>query len=225
MNLLKRDHLYAQKLFLVGFVLLWLLFLIGSVFLGRNDEYDALMYGAYQSFYSMSVLVMSAYPLHALITISPKRNELLTAPMITQFLPVSRGQLFWNNLKPWFVIYPGYLILTTLLYQPYFEHAARWADSISSMIIFGSMGILYLSLMTMTGIIHHLSQNNHMGMMLIKMLFKTLGVIGIGMLICMGLKIEFVNDLTWLFIIACLLLAYSLGEFIFSYRQIEEIYQ
>ena len=115
--MIKRDFLYEHKITLIILIAIQVLFLLLNLIM------PAVTLKFYQPVYLMMLVGILFYPVMVFKKISPRVGDYFNAYSMTSHLPFSKKQLMWMGIKPWIVIAPIYLLVTTMM-MAYFRAQA-----------------------------------------------------------------------------------------------------
>lgn len=219
--MIKRDFLYEHKITLIILIAIQVLFLLLNLIM------PAVTLKFYQPVYLMMLVGILFYPVMVFKKISPRVGDYFNAYSMTSHLPFSKKQLMWMGIKPWIVIAPIYLLVTTMM-MAYFR--AQAINQLFFELLFGGIILISFVITVVGGFVLqllasqliYLKYRQHWMMIAIVLIVVNIIYVASSGTIQYALQLS-IDQLGW--IMSSLYFCLNLVAFLFNFKKIEEIYQ
>ena len=229
MSLFKKDWLFDAKITGIALVAVLASIAVIVVMLGKFTGIMPMESAieVYNKIYSMLALGLSFYPLLAFKAVCPQMGS-DKLYMSTANLPMSRKEVFFKGLKPWFIIFPIVIIIGGLV-SVVFSIGRGTFGEILFVAIFTPLLIMcsttILQLQVIAGCIFALTKGIKGHKLVISGFIFNLALIAIGSLGIRVLKVNTARDPWWMFGFGIFIFIATLIVFIIAWRDIEKVYQ
>lgn len=228
MKLIKKDWMYDFKCagYIIGVALagISIMFLLVSWMVPESRYYFK---EGYEQLYTMAIGIMSIYPLWAFAAISPQiKNGKVY--LNTTNLPLSKKNLFFKGLKPWFIVYPVVILASSAVMAALNEPTHSFGILFLFSLVRPAAVFVFMTLITVqviAGIIFCLVKKIKWYKVIITMLIFNGVLIGLCVLVGLILQIDTDNNMWFAAGVVLTLILGSIGVFLVAWKDVERIHQ